>query len=834
MNIEHQIYTRMEAVKTNGQIILWYLNILKEGSVTESEIKREAIIFFGERLACVNKQTIVRKLNFLKKEHENVIRKTQRLVQKAKNGSGKGFCVPPVNFMQHMDDEKKKRAAFAKICKDEVEHHEEFLLWKQKIASIFSHEKSDTSSNPNKINESNVVKLVRQNSTGSNIYDTEKRIPVERSDGATKNVVVKETYAKITIRKRKGEEGDDSSILGETHRKRTKVVDNILNHVNEKSKIDKAKMISKIIDNEGPDFGRNVKVSSKILQENDSLSVAETNALQVGTRSSAFLWRQTRTAFKKTLGFSPLASAKKVDQFRAENLIIEKSDWLFVKKNLYKYKQGKNRAKPEETPVIMVKDLRQYIIKVAESEADDLDLTMGKLPVCFDADAGGGRFVASFAFLNRKDSTIVLHPFLLYEGSDNRKNLEMTLGVYTETIRSMEGDTLAINDENVKLTLYGLFDLAALNTIIGKQNHSSTYPCAWTNVSKDHLKSENHKHKYHTENDCDEVEFLSLEDYANFLTKHAFKTKKTELAKTGKHFGSVVAHNLMPFENILRYIPPLMHIIMGEANNILKELKQATIDADNSSPNVQGNSQCQKVQEELKQMYDEKETLEADWNNLNFSEMVLLTDIQRLNHLNQGNTKEASKCVTEIFDKFKRGSNPKLQCDAEICLLFANDVRAELDAKLTCINTCEVHVRCEGYALLAEATEIPGDFQCRKCRKAQTSTCPLEKTLLETKSFLANKKYTLNQMITLKTAEIDVHENLEAECSGPRQRQLKEALKALGDVARYHGGDLQGKQVQKLLDNARNDAKYELLECISDKRGLHEKLKSNQNTGRCK
>ena len=28
-------------------------------------------------------------------------------------------------------------------------------------------------------------------------------------------------------------------------------------------------------------------------------------------------------------------------------------------------------------------------------------------------------------------------------------------------------------------------------------------------------------------------------------------------------------------------------------------------------------------------------------------------------------------------------------------------------------------------------------------------------------------------------------------------------MKALGDIARYHGSDLQGKQVQKLLNNAR-------------------------------
>ena len=48
-----------------------------------------------------------------------------------------------------------------------------------------------------------------------------------------------------------------------------------------------------------------------------------------------------------------------------------------------------------------------------------------ELPVCFDADAGGGRFLAIFGFLNRIDFDVKLHPFLLYEGSDSRMNMEM-------------------------------------------------------------------------------------------------------------------------------------------------------------------------------------------------------------------------------------------------------------------------------------------------------------------------------------------------------------------------------------------------------------------------
>ena len=138
-------------------------------------------------------------------------------------------------------------------------------------------------------------------------------------------------------------------------------------------------------------------------------------------------------------------------------------------------------------------NLESYIVKHALSEASELDLTSKELPICIDADAGAGRFLAVFCFLNRFDKDVKLHPWLLYKGSDARKNMEMTVGKYSEQIRNLEGKEVSINGEIVKIKMYALFDLCALNCLVGKQNHSSSYPCAWTSVSKDHL--QNHSGK---------------------------------------------------------------------------------------------------------------------------------------------------------------------------------------------------------------------------------------------------------------------------------------------------------------------------------------------------
>ena len=46
----------------------------------------------------------------------------------------------------------------------------------------------------------------------------------------------------------------------------------------------------------------------------------------------------------------------------------------------------------------------------------------------------------------------------------------MTLGKFIESVRQMEGKSVVFNNVEVKIKLYGLFDLAALNKIVGKQS----------------------------------------------------------------------------------------------------------------------------------------------------------------------------------------------------------------------------------------------------------------------------------------------------------------------------------------------------------------------------
>ena len=126
-----------------------------------------------------------------------------------------------------------------------------------------------------------------------------------------KKSIMTGTFANVTIRKRK----PDDEITGAGKLKRAKAVGDILEHYSEHSPQTKAELVSKIIDKEGTNFGKNVFKNSKVLKEMNQLNPEKTSGLMVATRSSLYLWRQSRTAFNKELGFSPISSQRQVDKY---------------------------------------------------------------------------------------------------------------------------------------------------------------------------------------------------------------------------------------------------------------------------------------------------------------------------------------------------------------------------------------------------------------------------------------------------------------------------------------------------------------------------------------
>ena len=264
---------------------------------------------------------------------------------------------------------------------------------------------------------------------------------------------------------------------------------------------------------------------------------------------------------------------------------------------------------------------------------------------------------------------------------------------------------------------------------------------------------------------------------------------------------------------------------MGLANDVLKELiKHVKKKDENERGNETVDVHHKKTQDKIIEMYDEVEDLEAQISNISLAKMVVLNDLKRVPLLKADLIKEASEVSQENYAKPKRKTqNERQSCGASLCLLFTCDVVNDWDSKLTCKNTCRVHTRCEGFAPIDNGEEMSDNYECVKCKKEVPNEEWLEDALKIRNEDLTKMQVDANIRKTSVQAEIDHHENIEEIVSGPRQRLLKEAMVKLGDIARYHGGDLQGNQVQKLLDDAREET-FEILKCIEDDEPAHKRF----------
>ena len=644
-----------------------------------------------------------------------------------------------------------------------------------------------------------------------NIFETRREIFTQNKDGKLKKSVLTEQFANITKRKNNDTENIDPK--KQRPNQQSKGLSDILDHMSAGNEIMKTKILAGVIDAQGQNIATNVAKESKELKLASKLTKESTAAIIAGANMSDYQVKQLRTACNKELGSNPFASARQVTQARNEALIVDRKDWEITYHDLYRNKVCKNADKKRN-----VKHLKSYIEKVAVAEKNKLaNLNDGDdLHVCWDGDGGGGRFVAEFTFLNNTDRKITLHPFLIFEGTDVRANLEVTLGRLTKQIKELEGASINIEGKNLKIKQFGVFDLCALNAILGKQNHSATFFDAWTDCTLDHIR--NHSGRKHTTSTCKNIKFQSLEDLEKHLTNHSLNSIPQR--KTGNKHGNVIGENLLPLDNMFRYIPPLMHIIMGLGNDVVNELKRIVRDLDDKESEVQ--TMHNNVDEKLQKLHEERETLETNHKNNALDKFIAEHDFQQQALIKKNKIKEAAEIAKKRYTKVKSRAQ-KQDCDTGLCVIFPCDEENGYADILTCKNGCKVHNRCEGIVYVPHNYVEPEIYTCKKCNFELQGDEWLEKELKEGIKMVTDENRDIMRRLTEIKIEIEKIENEELKC-GERENKLKESMKIMKiNPAIYHGGDFEGKAIQKMLDCAR-DKSFTILQCVSDQAELFEKF----------
>ena len=97
----------------------------------------------------------------------------------------------------------------------------------------------------------------------------------------------------------------------------------------------------------------------------------------------------------------------------------------------------------------------------------------------------------------------------------------------------------------------------------------------------------------------------------------------------------------------------------------------------------------------------------------------------------------------ENYKNSKR-KNERQSCDASLCLLFACDVVNDWDSKITCGNTCRIHTRCEGIALIEKGEDMPENYECVKCEDKNPNEEWIEEALKKRNAHLQKLQLETN------------------------------------------------------------------------------------------
>ena len=207
----------MEPV-TNGQTIEWYKVNLKFGKISEAKIKTEAVKFFdlSDEEQSKDKKIFKKRIEDFVKNQKNIETNLVREIQKAKHGLGKHCENPPQDFLTDVECEKERRLKFLKTARDEMKCgskykdwcSQEFKLFDSPYETVVRKLEQEQENISQLMKESESIKLLRERSAGDNIFDAERQVFSKNSDGTIKKSVIKETYARVTLRpKRKSVDG---------------------------------------------------------------------------------------------------------------------------------------------------------------------------------------------------------------------------------------------------------------------------------------------------------------------------------------------------------------------------------------------------------------------------------------------------------------------------------------------------------------------------------------------------------------------------------------------------------------------------------------------------
>jgi hypothetical protein len=359
-------------------------------------------------------------------------------------------------------------------------------------------------------------------------------------------------------------------------------------------------------------------------------------------------------------------------------------------------------------------------------------------------------------------------------------------------------------------------------------------PCSKCKVTKHHL--QNHGGKEHSINNCrnetEPKDYKFYHDSLQEVTRHTnFKQRCDDMnavdtddqseclvqtlndrRKEAKNFGNVISLVLLQFEDLDDLVEPLMHVLMGLTNDNLNAIKKDCQNLDKK--NVVGKDPRDVLIEGLYERLSEKQSLQNHYNECSRELKLMREDILPL--IVENKVKEALIVATAAHKVTLTKANKKKKrelCSSSFCLLFPIDVQQGYDRTIQCRYACQPHTLCEGvHDFSEEVTNEEMEYVCNKCK--QLAPEQIDEKFLTENGKLEKESEKLFLQCNDIMMNISCMQQEKEKVMGRKEMKYYEGLKKLKtEEGSYHGGDLNGKDCNKILLDAH--AAKSVNECVA-------------------
>jgi hypothetical protein len=347
-------------------------------------------------------------------------------------------------------------------------------------------------------------------------------------------------------------------------------------------------------------------------------------------------------------------------------------------------------------------------------------------------------------------------------------------------------------------------------------------PCSKCKVTLHHL--QNHGGVEHCRENC--TEDVQPKDYQFFkdslleVTRHTNLKQRCDdlleednlsdnnvqtledIRKEAKSFGNVISILLLEFDDINDMVDPLMHVLMGLTNDNLNQLKKdcKNLDALNESGKKDRDILISRLYERMV----EKQKL-LNRSNECTRELKDMREILPL--IVDKKYDEAEKISTKNHkSKLSRANKkkPRQVCSSKYCLLFNIDVQQGYDRKIECVNGCQPHTLCEALSdFSSEVTTEEMQYSCTNCDEMTAEE--IDERFSREISNLEEKSHAMFVQCNDLSMNIDSLKSDNEKSLGKKEMEYYGGLKAMKtEECSYHGGDLNGKDCNKILLDAQS------------------------------